>query len=142
MSDSLSNKSCTCPFVGPCDGNIVTDVRLVGGSSFRKGRVEVLLDGTWGTVCDPTWTLSDAKVVCHLLGFGDAVVARGRAFFGSGRGPIHFHGIQCAGTETNLNDCHITDSGCNHDDDVGVVCSKILNRNVFVLIHRNYLIYA
>ena len=108
----------------------MTDVRLVGDNSFRKGRVEVFLNGTWGTLCDPMWTLSDAMVVCHLLEFGDAEAAKGRAFFGSGRGPIHSHGIQCVGTEMDFNDCRFTDSGCNHADDVGVVCSKIFNKSI------------
>ena len=137
--------SCVCAFVGPCDGDIVTDVRLVDGNNFREGRVEMLLNGTWGTVCDPVWTRNDAKVVCHLLGFGDAEDATARALFGSGRGPIHSHGIQCVGTEMDFCDCHFIDSGCNHADDVGVVCSKILNMNVFVFINRdyqNYRIYA
>jgi len=45
-------------------------VRLVGSSSHREGRLEVLYNGTWGTVCDDYFTDNAAQVACNMLGFG------------------------------------------------------------------------
>ena len=52
-----------------------TEVRLQGGSSSFEGRVEVLHDEEWGTICDDGWGLNEATVVCQQLGFALATYA-------------------------------------------------------------------
>ena len=46
-------------------------VRLGHGVSPYEGRVEINLDGVWGTICDRdgSWGPRDAGVVCKQLGY-------------------------------------------------------------------------
>jgi len=46
-------------------------VRLIGTErNASEGRLEVLYDGVWGTVCDEGFTDIEAMVACNGLGFG------------------------------------------------------------------------
>ena len=108
------------------------DIRLVGGGTEFEGRVEVLCDGEWGTVCDDDWDIADANVVCQQLFGVDALEAKGMAFFGVGSGPIHLDDLDCVGDEATLSECSATDyfysyldacHDCDHWEDAGVVCN-------------------
>ena len=43
------------------------EVRLVGGSDAKEGRVEVCIDNVWGTVCNDAWTDENTLVTCTQL---------------------------------------------------------------------------
>ncbi|XP_071498165.1 scavenger receptor cysteine-rich domain-containing protein DMBT1-like [Diadema antillarum] len=100
------------------------DIRLVNGERPYQGRVEVFFSGLWGTVCDDSWDINDATVVCTQLGFGNAISAPGSAHFGSGSGSIHFDDVACTGRETTLVSCSRgVGHNCNHGEDAGVICA-------------------
>ena len=44
-------------------------IRLVGGASSNEGRVEVCVNGLWGTVTNYRWDSREATVVCKQLGY-------------------------------------------------------------------------
>uniref|UniRef100_A0AAZ3PNU7 Neurotrypsin n=1 Tax=Oncorhynchus tshawytscha TaxID=74940 RepID=A0AAZ3PNU7_ONCTS len=104
---------------------VCVPVRLVGGESVNEGRVEVYLQGTWGTVCDDGWTDVNAEVVCRQLGHSGVAKARVMAYFGEGEGPIHVDNVKCSGEERSLVDCLKQPTGthnCRHSEDAGVIC--------------------
>jgi len=110
-------------------------IRLVGGGSYKEGRVEVYYNGRWGTVCDDGWDDTDAGVVCKQLGFGSSGTAIGSAFFGQGSGSIWLDNVVCTGREPALSTCSHLGFGvtrsCAHWEDAGVRCDGL---------HGNHLI--
>ena len=108
-------------------------MRLSDGGAADFGRVEILYNGTWGTVCDDSWDIEDAAVVCRMLGFEYAWTA---ISFGVlitnedlelyGTGPIWLDNVNCNGNESSLSECSHNGwsvHNCDHLEDAGVLCS-------------------
>ena len=79
MTSSFQRPSSLYYFSGPvasviCQGNTTSqpecssgDLRLVGGERESEGRVEICVEGFWGTVCDSGFGREEATVVCRQL---------------------------------------------------------------------------
>ena len=115
-----------------CDNG---ETRLVGGSTNREGRVEVCVNGRWGTVCNKSQE-GIAGAVCSQLGFAAQGISRNTFWimysnlfvytearvvttFPSGFVPIS----RCTVQNGQLSCTQITDASCDHSMDLGVVCS-------------------
>ena len=48
-------------------------LRLVDGISPNRGRLEIVKDGLWGSVCSFHFDKTDADVACRQMGFNYAV---------------------------------------------------------------------
>uniref|UniRef100_A0A3P9PLQ9 SRCR domain-containing protein n=1 Tax=Poecilia reticulata TaxID=8081 RepID=A0A3P9PLQ9_POERE len=96
-------------------------VRLVPGPN--RGRVEVMHNNVWGTICDDSFGPLDGRVICKMLGFQTVVNTFGAS---PGAGKIWLDELQCTGAESDIFDCPHNEVGahnCNHDEDVGVLCT-------------------
>ena len=110
-------------------------IRLVGGNWSGEGRVEIFHNGVWGTVCDDSWDMNDARVVCCGLGYADASSAPHAAYFGQGSGKIWLDNVNCLGNERSIKRCSHNGwsvHNCGHHEDASVICSS---RNNYQLIY-------
>ena len=104
----------------------VVQLRIRGGNNKSEGRVEVYHEGEWGTICDDSWDMNDAIVVCRQLNYSFAIRKSSRAEFGPGEGPIWLDNVLCNGSEQTLVECFHNgwnDHNCVHSEDAGVVCT-------------------
>ncbi|NXE55999.1 MARCO protein, partial [Casuarius casuarius] len=113
---SCSGTSCSRAQTPSCNS-----IRIAGGGS--RGRVEILHNGSWGTICDDSWDSRDATVVCRMLGYSRAI----SAFTASaGTGEIWLDEVNCGGNEHSILDCAKPGWGlhnCSHSEDAGVECA-------------------
>ncbi|CAB3997370.1 deleted in malignant brain tumors 1 -like, partial [Paramuricea clavata] len=110
-------------------------LRIQGSNGI--GRVEVLHNGQWGTICDDSWDINDARVVCRQLGYTNAVKALQGGFVPDGTGQIWLDNVGCSGSEQSLTNCPHRGWGthnCGHNEDAGVECLTAMRKVVFILL--------
>ena len=74
-------------------------------------------------MCDDSFDLTDANVVCRELGYSGALAV---SFFGQGGGVISLDDVECEGDERSILQCPhngLFNHNCIHSEDVGVVCN-------------------
>ena len=102
-------------------------ITLVGGDVPSEGRLLVLVNGTYGSVCDDFFGFEEAQVACRQLNYTGAIRPAYFGEFGSGDTfePIYFDNVICTGNESYLYECsYTTNHNCVHFEDVGVVCDS------------------
>ncbi|XP_076430478.1 CD5 antigen-like isoform X3 [Peromyscus maniculatus bairdii] len=109
------------------------ELKLVGGDNPCSGRLEVLHQGTWGSVCDDGWGEKEDQVVCKQLGCGKPLVpsSKARKSYGPGAGRVWLDDVVCSGEEQSLESCRHRFWGyhdCTHKEDVAVICSESIPR--------------
>lgn len=105
-------------------------MRLSSGGAANQGRVELNVNGLWGTVADREWDNRDGDVVCRMLGFPPAFGTPKGAIFGQGSGIVWLSHVDCFGNETSLALCGNYRgwgtgnlySSSEHANDAGVIC--------------------
>ncbi|XP_072132632.1 scavenger receptor cysteine-rich type 1 protein M130-like [Mobula birostris] len=101
-------------------------LRLVSGNHNCSGKLEVWFNDSWGTVCDDSWDLADANVVCRQLRCGLALWAPEDVKMTQAAGPVWLDEVKCTGSEPFLSSCRSSSFGqhdCDHKEDVIVLCS-------------------
>jgi hypothetical protein len=126
------------------------DIRLVNNNQITidiSGRLEIFIDGKWGTICGNSGTdlQAVADTACRQLGLTEASIV-----FGSGTvtqlgfpvapksTPIHFGSIDCGSSDSDDTcstdysqhvlrcavDANVDTTACTHDEDIAINCFR------------------
>ncbi|NXD88503.1 DMBT1 protein, partial [Halcyon senegalensis] len=79
---------------------------LQGGRSRCAGHLELLVSGSWGSVCAEGWGLGPARVLCYQLGCGrPRLVPAPCGPAAAGESPVMLRRVLCTGQEPALERC-------------------------------------
>ena len=109
-------------------------VRLNGtGSSATEGFVEAFdtTKSQWSYICDNSFDVFDAHVICTMLGHTTAIeaIANSARFYGPASSDSFFtlDNLDCDGSETSVFDCELSSEITEHCDAskiAGIKCAK------------------
>ncbi|GAB1608450.1 in malignant brain tumors 1 neurotrypsin-like, partial [Argonauta hians] len=105
-----------------CDNLYKIDGRVVGSKT--EGRVEVLYDNKWGTVCANPWDDEAATVFCRMNGYLRGLAIKDTRV-SPGSGTVWLSNVKCNGSEVSIAECNHSHWGlntCSHSQDAGVRC--------------------
>ncbi|XP_072409546.1 scavenger receptor cysteine-rich domain-containing protein DMBT1-like [Chiloscyllium punctatum] len=127
QSNSLGKHNCQPNEAASAICSETVRMRLADGGGPCSGRVELLINGTWGAVCDDGWDLLDANVACKQMACGAARLAPHGAHFGATAAPFWLDDVECRGTESNLIQCPSNALGkhnCGSGEAASVICTE------------------
>ena len=103
----------------------IVSVKLAGSVNSNEGRVEVLVDESWGVFCSNGWDMNDANIVCRELGFNKALeIVENTQRFGKSSGSVQLGNMGCF-NETSIKYCSfdaVEAHECDTVMDPGVIC--------------------
>lgn len=116
-------------------GQSYGDLRLMQKNEtdplFTEGRLEIFINGEWGTICEDNFDSVDANVACRQLGYNGSRAEPVSGFhsrYGKGSdGPIWLDEVGCTDTAgLHILSCPSRAIGvhdCDHFSDIAVICS-------------------
>lgn len=108
-----------------------TPVRLLGGRTRHEGRLQVKVNGTWGTVCSYGWNIKNAALVCQQLGLvlnpSDWELQRNEIPRAGTSEEVLLSNVQCRDEDFDVTQClsemvNDFENTCTHEHDVGLRC--------------------
>lgn len=107
-------------------GDTLANIRLTNGTRDGQGRVEVEYAGLWGTICNTSFDINDANVICRSMGYPGAESTHSMAPSGGEEGVVWLNNLSCRGNESNLVECPGIVWGaqsCFQSETAAVTCS-------------------
>lgn len=116
------------------------DIRILDykGIITNQGRVEIRVNGRWGTICNKKNNIESAKRICKDLGYNDGHWAstdgksgfcksfKGNDYCGSENSKIIFSDISCDKDSENFSIClkkNANSNECKHENDAIISCT-------------------
>lgn len=100
---------------------------MTGGSIIYEGRVEVFINGQWGTVCSDGIGTNEAETLCQSLGFGPIQSFIHDTIFGESRDiPVVISDLMCSEYYDHFMKCTFNELSpiCSHHSNLGLRCSR------------------
>ncbi|CDW52478.1 Deleted in malignant brain tumors 1 protein [Trichuris trichiura] len=91
----------------PHNIRIISDDDNKNSSDALSGRLEVLVNGQWGTICNRSWTVNLAAASCHQLGMilDPEFLENWRVYPSPGSLPVVMDNIRCEELEYDITQC-------------------------------------
>ena len=115
------------------------------------GRLELVHDNIWGTICRNQFNHINAEIACFEMGHGGGLhITPSGNYYNrfEGEGKIWANVVKCLGSEDYLDECTADwcdgiESECEHREDAGISCIKgcpntIFTFNLLRLVNTNY----